>query len=142
MEGRDITKKYSNGELTVLWKPKLCIHAAECVKALPHVYNPNEKPWIKAENATTAELMAQINKCPSGALSYERKDKSDTSESIIHTRLEVIENGPLIAYGDIKVVDKNGVEVEKTMKTAFCRCGASANKPYCDGTHKKEGFIG
>ena len=67
---KEIVKEYSNGELTVVWKPAKCIHAAECVKALPKVYNPNEKPWIKAENGTTEELKAQINKCPSGALSY------------------------------------------------------------------------
>jgi uncharacterized Fe-S cluster protein YjdI len=67
---KEIIKEYSNGELTVVWKPKTCIHAAECVKALPNVYNPKEKPWIKVENATTEELKQQIMKCPSGALSY------------------------------------------------------------------------
>lgn len=63
-------KEYSNGEITIKWKPETCIHAGECVKNLPQVYNPKEKPWIKIENATTEELKAQINKCPSGALSY------------------------------------------------------------------------
>lgn len=67
---KEIVKEYSNGELTVLWKPAKCIHAAECVKALPEVYNPAEKPWIKAENASTQALKDQIAKCPSGALSY------------------------------------------------------------------------
>ena len=71
---REIVKKYSNGELTVVWKPNKCIHSGECVKALPQVYNPKEKPWIKAENASTEELKAQINKCPSGALSYVMND--------------------------------------------------------------------
>ena len=63
-------KEYSNGELTIIWKPEKCTHAAECVKALPQVYNPMERPWIKIENATTEQLKNQINKCPSGALSY------------------------------------------------------------------------
>lgn len=67
---KEIVKEYSNGELTVLWKPAKCIHAAECVKSLPEVYNPAEKPWIKAENASTQALKDQIAKCPSGALSY------------------------------------------------------------------------
>ena len=67
---KDITKEYSNGELTIVWKPKACIHAAECVKALPKVYKPKAKPWITIENATTEELKIQIMKCPSGALSY------------------------------------------------------------------------
>lgn len=64
------THKYSNGEITILWKPKLCIHSGICVKTLPKVYNPREKPWIKAENATTEELKNQISQCPSGALSF------------------------------------------------------------------------
>ncbi|WP_285653648.1 (4Fe-4S)-binding protein [Allomuricauda sp. NBRC 101325] len=64
------TKTYSNGEITVIWKPELCQHAGICVKMLPQVYNPKEKPWIKAENASSEALKDQISKCPSGALSY------------------------------------------------------------------------
>ena len=66
----EIRKEYTNGELTIVWKPKKCIHAAECVKALPKVYNPKRKPWIIAEGADTEALKNQINKCPSGALTY------------------------------------------------------------------------
>lgn len=68
--GKEIVKHYSNGELTVVWKPHLCIHSGVCVRTLPQVYNTKERPWIKPENATTEELKAQINRCPSGALSY------------------------------------------------------------------------
>ena len=67
-------KKYSNDDITINWQPSKCIHAGECVKALPKVYRPKEKPWISIENATTEELMAQIKKCPSGALSYTKND--------------------------------------------------------------------
>lgn len=62
------TKKYSNGEITILWQPEKCIHAGVCVKTLPKVYNPKEKPWIKPNNANTKELIDQVSKCPSGAL--------------------------------------------------------------------------
>ncbi len=70
MENKEIVKQYSNNEITVEWRPAKCIHAGECVKALPNVYDPKAKPWIKIENATSEELKAQVNKCPSGALSY------------------------------------------------------------------------
>lgn len=66
-----MSKEYSNGEITIKWQPKLCQHAAVCVKTLPKVYNPKGSPWITIENATTAELKNQINKCPSGALSFD-----------------------------------------------------------------------
>lgn len=62
-------KEYSNGEVTILWKPEKCIHAGICVKTLPQVYNPKERPWIKPENATTTEIINQVAKCPSAALS-------------------------------------------------------------------------
>ena len=64
------THEYHTGEITILWKPKTCIHAGVCVKMLPKVYKPKERPWIKAENATAEELKNQMDKCPSGALSY------------------------------------------------------------------------
>ena len=62
-------KEYTNGEITILWKPELCIHSGVCVKTLPRVYNPKKRPWIKIENATSEELVKQISKCPSKALS-------------------------------------------------------------------------
>jgi uncharacterized Fe-S cluster protein YjdI len=64
--------EYSNGEITIFWKPGLCTHAGVCVRTLPQVYNPKERPWIKIENATSEELMAQVSNCPSGALSYKK----------------------------------------------------------------------
>ncbi|NNE16526.1 MAG: (4Fe-4S)-binding protein [Saprospiraceae bacterium] len=68
--GSDIKKEYTNGEITIVWRPNKCIHAGECVRSLPNVYKPKEKPWIQMENATSEELKAQVNKCPSGALSF------------------------------------------------------------------------
>lgn len=64
------THEYAAGEITVIWQPKKCIHAGVCVKTLPKVYNPKERPWLKPENATSEELRNQIDLCPSGALSY------------------------------------------------------------------------
>ncbi|WP_299253469.1 (4Fe-4S)-binding protein [uncultured Aquimarina sp.] len=63
-------KEYTNGELTIVWKPEKCVHAGVCVKTLPKVYDPKRKPWIQAENASTEALKSQIETCPSGALSY------------------------------------------------------------------------
>ena len=139
---REIIKEYSNGELTVIWKPKQCIHAAECVKRLPNVYDPNAKPWIKAENASTEELKEQIKTCPSGALSYRIGDEEAIEEAHLETKVEVLKNGPLLVYGTLHVTKPNGDKEQKNKTTAFCRCGASQNKPYCDGAHIKSGFQG
>ena len=67
---KEVTKHYTNGEVTIVWQNKLCSHSANCVRGLPQVFNAKENPWIKPENATTEKLMEQVKKCPSGALSY------------------------------------------------------------------------
>ncbi|WP_312208163.1 (4Fe-4S)-binding protein [Empedobacter sp.] len=61
--------EYTNGEITIIWKPELCQHVGICVKLLPNVYNPKEKPWLKTKNASSDELIKQVHQCPSGALS-------------------------------------------------------------------------
>ncbi|WP_109853306.1 (4Fe-4S)-binding protein [Aquimarina sp. AU58] len=66
----EIRKEYTNGEITVVWKPGKCTHAGVCVKTLPKVYQPKEKPWIRPEMATSEALKDQIGKCPSGALTF------------------------------------------------------------------------
>ncbi|WP_405206414.1 (4Fe-4S)-binding protein [Aquimarina sp. LLG6339-5] len=70
MASNDITKEYTNGEITIVWKPGKCIHAGVCVKTLPSVYKPKEKPWIQPDSAATEALKNQIDGCPSGALTY------------------------------------------------------------------------
>lgn len=137
---KEIKKEYTNGELTIVWKPKMCIHAGVCVKTLPKVYNPKAKPWLKIENASTEELKAQILKCPSGALTYYMNDKENRETETLEIKVEVLENGPLLVYGTLNVVDKSGTSEIRNKITAFCRCGYSNNKPYCDGTHTKIKF--
>lgn len=66
------TIEYTNEEVTILWKPELCIHAGVCVKLLPNVYNPKDRPWVKPENANSEQLIAQVSRCPSGALSIKK----------------------------------------------------------------------
>jgi len=142
-EHKDITKHYTNGEITITWKPNQCIHSKLCWTGLAEVFNPRERPWIKMDAATTASIIAQVEKCPSGALSYfrnEEKIENKNPEVDVDTIVEVSANGPLLVYGNITIKNKNGEEIKKNKVTALCRCGASANKPYCDGTHVKIGF--
>ena len=142
----EISKKYSNEDITIVWKPSVCIHSTLCwkgEKGLKQVFNPMEKPWIKPEGAPTAEIIERINNCPSGALSfYYNNEQNKTTETKAESIVEAMPNGPLLVYGNITVKHSNGDTVQKNKVTAFCRCGQSANKPYCDGTHTKIGFKG
>ncbi len=74
------TIEYSNGEITILWTPELCAHSGICVRTLPKVYNPKERPWLKIGNATSGELVAQVAKCPSGALRIKEEAEGTDSQ--------------------------------------------------------------
>ena len=141
---KDITKNYTNGEVTVVWKPAICIHSEKCYKGLPEVFDPNRKPWIDPEARSTEKIVEQIKKCPSGALSYYMNEDKDKYEENMESDnlVETIKNGPLMVYGNITVKNHSGKEEKKSKTTAFCRCGASNNKPYCDGSHAKVNFEG
>jgi uncharacterized Fe-S cluster protein YjdI len=139
----NITKKYSNGEVTIVWKPKECIHSGICFRGLNDVFDPRKRPWITPENSTTEKIIDQVKKCPSGALSYYlNRDTDETVKVDAETIVETMPNGPLMVYGNVSVKDSTGTITRKSNATAFCRCGASDNKPYCDGSHKKIGFQG
>jgi uncharacterized Fe-S cluster protein YjdI len=143
---KDITKKYSNGEITIVWKPNTCIHSTLCWKGetgLPAVFDPRVKPWIKPEGATSEKIIEHVKRCPSGALSfYYNKEVQETMQVESDTKIEALPNGPLLVYGNLLIKDSQGNEIKKNNVTAFCRCGKSGNKPYCDGSHVKHNFEG
>lgn len=145
---KDITKTYTNGEVTIVWKPSLCIHSGNCFTGLGEVFHPQDLPWITPQHATTEKIVAQVKKCPSGALGYYMNNEGpSTGEKTItvdqaEIRVEAAPNGPLMVHGLLAVKDSSGKTIRKEKVTAFCRCGGSANKPFCDGTHKKIGFQG
>ncbi|MGN6475799.1 MAG: (4Fe-4S)-binding protein [Flavipsychrobacter sp.] len=140
----EITKHYTNGEITIAWKPNVCIHSKLCWTGLLEVFDPRKRPWIDMTKAETDLIISQVEKCPSGALSYFRNDEKQNTVSSpeidVETIVEVTPNGPLMIYGNITIKHKNGEETKKNKVTALCRCGQSSNKPYCDGTHRKVDF--
>lgn len=137
----EIIKEYSNGEVTIVWKPAQCIHSTKCFKGLGDVFDPRKRPWITPEKSTTDKIIEQVNKCPSGALSFYLNEKKDEQVAVeVETIVEPTTNGPLLVYGNLSVKTPSGEVVRKSKVTAFCRCGASSNKPYCDGTHSKINF--
>jgi uncharacterized Fe-S cluster protein YjdI len=67
-----MVKRYSNGEVTVIWQPDLCRHTGICFRGLPLVFDPRRRPWIQLQHADTPAITAQVERCPSGALSWVR----------------------------------------------------------------------
>jgi uncharacterized Fe-S cluster protein YjdI/CDGSH-type Zn-finger protein len=138
-------KTYKKDDLTIIWEPEKCIHSTKCWKgenSLRAVFNPMEKPWIKPENSEKDRIIEQIKMCPSGALSFEIEGENiEKVQETSKTTIEIKLNGPMLVHGEILI--KNGTEESiRTPMTAFCRCGASQNKPYCDGSHRTIAFEG
>jgi uncharacterized Fe-S cluster protein YjdI len=76
----EIVKKYSNGEVTVVWKPAICKHSTICFAGLPAVFDPRRRPWVDIQAASSDAIVKQVRKCPSGALSVFRND-AETPDS-------------------------------------------------------------
>lgn len=132
------TKEYTNGDVTVIWKPGLCIHSGKCVQGMPEVFKPKDRPWIQADGAESEKLMKVIDRCPSGALSYRKSGEqtsNDANATSEKTKVEVLKNGPLMVTGPLEVTHADGSSEVKKRNTAFCRCGRTGNIPFCDGSH-------
>jgi len=139
------TLQYSNGAVKVTWKPKQCIHSTICWKGMREVFDPAKRPWINLDGGDTSSIVAHIQKCPSGALSYTMNDKMDAGTAAEGAsgemlRVEIQPNGPILIKTSCSIRHSTGLEEINKATTALCRCGASANKPYCDGSHNKIGF--
>lgn len=138
-------KKYQNNDITVTWEPSKCIHSGICFKGLPRVFNPKKKPWIDLPNGDTETIIAQINQCPSGAISFlknsDLKTEMPEAPNAQHSiKIKVSNAGPLLIEGNFILENKGELSEINTKVTALCRCGQSANKPFCDGSHRKVAF--
>lgn len=137
-DAKEQAREYTRGNLTIIWKPGLCIHSGVCVRALPEVYRPKEKPWIRPELASEEALREQIARCPSGALSFREAGANQLTESDLPT-IQVVPGGPLILRGRVQL-DHEGRPQTLEGRTTLCRCGGSKRKPFCDGSHKQITF--
>ncbi len=141
--------RYEATHAVVTWDANACRHAAECVRGLPRVFDPKAQPWIAVANASFDALATTIARCPSGALTLYRPDGTLAVASGARqpaampvpafTFLKVRPDGPNVITGEVVITGaKTTAPGRKTF--VLCRCGASRDKPYCDGTHTRIGF--
>jgi uncharacterized Fe-S cluster protein YjdI len=132
-------KEYCNKEISVVWDPDKCIHAGECIKGLPNVFNREKTPWVNINAASSKEIMSVIERCPSKALTYK---KTELEEKAIDrsAMIKIMKNGPIVVEGSCALLDRDGKVAASHGPFALCRCGGSQKKPQCDGTHIKIGF--
>lgn len=131
-----MTRRFVEGEnIDVGFDGKLCIHSRNCVLGHPEVFVPNAPgEWIHPEAGAVEAIVGVAHSCPSGAITYHRKDGGSAEPAPVVNLVRVRENGPLAFNAEM---DING---EVMLRATLCRCGASENKPFCDGSHTKVGF--
>lgn len=123
-------------KVRILFDGGRCIHSRSCVLTQPNVFKANVVgPWIDPDAASPEELLALAERCPSGAIRIERLDGGPGEASAGRNAVAVWENGPYAVRGDLQIA---GTAMQRA---TLCRCGASANKPFCDGAHVAKGFV-
>ena len=132
--------QYSGEEIEVSYDVKRCIHARECVRGLPAVFDPDKRPWIEPDNADVDELADVIMECPTGALHFERTDDGPEETVPDENSVTVVPDGPLYLHGDIDITTRNDETLLTDTRVALCRCGLSDNKPLCDNSHAEADF--
>ncbi|ELY56181.1 hypothetical protein C491_14577 [Natronococcus amylolyticus DSM 10524] len=131
---------YSGDRIEVSYDVNRCIHARECVRGLPEVFDPDKRPWIEPDNADVDDLEDVIVECPTGALQFDRTD-GGPEERVPETNVVTVwPDGPLYLRGNIEIVTPDETTVLKDTRVALCRCGASENKPLCDNGHVEAEF--
>ncbi len=130
----DSLKTYEGKDMAVHYNRLLCSHAGECAKRLKPVFDPSRKPWIVPDNGSNGEIVSVIKACPSGALSYSLDGREPRHEFGGEAGISIERNGPyrVVSVPLLSPRPGQGACLEKLV---LCRCGASRNKPYCDGTH-------
>jgi CDGSH-type Zn-finger protein/uncharacterized Fe-S cluster protein YjdI len=139
---KDKRKDYVGKEITIHDNRRICSHAAECVNNLSSVFKLNSRPWINPDSARTEEIIDTIRKCPSGALSYSINGIEYRDPNEREPMVTVSKDGPYLITGGIDLIGDNIQWAEGASKEHYtlCRCGASNNKPFCDGMHKTVNF--
>lgn len=135
-----MTREYRSDSIAVQWYAERCIHSANCIRSLPRVFDPRERPWIRIDEAGAGAIAAAVMSCPTGALHFRRLDGGPRDEPGENPAIQVVPRGPLYVRGDIQVVDQAGAVIRHDTRMALCRCGQSASKPFCDNSHLRTGF--
>lgn len=165
-----VTRDYASDGIVVHWDSDRCFHSERCTSGLPSVFNRSRRPWVDVQGASPDDIAAVIDTCPSGALTYTRSNGApvgrrghrvgedpdvsmavdpdwvtapappapDDMASTLVT-ITPLTNGPLSIVGPARVAMPDGT-IERAHAWVLCRCGHSAAKPRCDGSHAQVGF--
>jgi CDGSH-type Zn-finger protein len=135
----DRREAYAGRAITIFDNRAICSHAGFCTDRLKSVFRMDAEPWIDPDAASVAEIIAAIEKCPSGALGYAR-DGVEAPPPKREPLVTVMNNGPYAVTGGVPLEAVAFGDGASREHYTLCRCGGSKNKPFCDGTHWHIGF--
>jgi uncharacterized Fe-S cluster protein YjdI len=159
-------RRYKNDDITVYWKPSACIHASYCYRELIEVFDPSRRPWVDMNGSTTDKIIEVVNLCPTEALTWKWNDEARNedidNDQLNHVKfrrpeliavpenkpaeepvsVKVMIDGPLVLKGSFTLRYDGITKDVNDSIVSICRCGASDHMPFCDGQHRKAGFIG
>jgi CDGSH-type Zn-finger protein/uncharacterized Fe-S cluster protein YjdI len=131
----DAAQVYPGSNIVVRFDGTKCIHSRHCVLERPEVFRANVAgPWIFPDSAEVEAIVEVAHACPSGAIAYQRLDGALQESAPPVNLLRIRENGPLAVRAQLRIAGASA------FRATLCRCGASQNKPYCDGSHTAAGF--
>ncbi|MEX2962239.1 CDGSH iron-sulfur domain-containing protein [Microbulbifer sp. TYP-18] len=130
---------YKGRDITVLYNRLVCSKSYECGRRLQAVFDTERDPWIDPDKGSVAAIIDVIRACPSGALRYERNGEGIHHEIPPGISIQVEANGPY-RIRNLALVNADWCEGACEKKYSLCRCGASKNKPFCDGSHLAANF--
>jgi CDGSH-type Zn-finger protein/uncharacterized Fe-S cluster protein YjdI len=132
--------KYNGEDVDVTWRGDLCIHIGECGRAKGDLFVGGRKPWCQPDTVSEADVEDVILRCPTGALSVEKKDGTNPETASADNTVHVAYNGPLFVRGELEIEGAPEDVPGLKFRAALCRCGKSKNKPYCDNSHEAADF--
>jgi CDGSH-type Zn-finger protein len=136
---RNKRKAYAGKRITIFDNRAICAHAAFCTDELASVFRHRDTPWIVPDGAEVEKIISTIERCPSGALSY-AIDGVEAKPAQRPPMVTVTDNGPYAVTGGIELMGVKLGDGASAEHYTLCRCGASKNKPFCDGSHWDAGF--
>ncbi len=133
----DRAKRYEGTGITIRDDRSICVHAGFCGTAATNVWK-----MVRGtdDTAVRSQVIAMIERCPSGALTYSIDEDAGDNEPDLPRQIAVVPDGPLLVTGGLPIVRSDGEALEVRNRVTLCRCGGSGDKPLCDGTHKEVGF--
>lgn len=129
--------EYHGEDVEVTYDHNRCIHVRACVEGLPGVFDPARRPWVAPDDADADEVAAVVERCPTGALHYERTDGGPAEAVPATNTVTATADGPLYLRGDVELRTRDDDTLLEDTRVALCRCGHTMNRPLCDNSHAR-----